>query len=357
MALIRSTQIEYPLSGSFSGSFNGDGSGLTGIVSSSYALTASFINTTGSNAFVQGGNSFNTTAVLGTNDNQNLAFETSGSIRMFVSSSGIVSVANNLTLSNGGYIYGDTSNPYIQLNNTLGSKLAYGPTNYIDVGGPTTIVNANATVIRFRNTRIVTTVKTMIGAPDVETDPSARLQVRGSGATSSSMAFRVENSNTSASLVVLDDSNIGVNTSTPFSDIPNVGTGSIEVWGNNSNISVGRFAVLGKTSSGGYGSVGSNYYLDNSSILRRRASDFTSIITFNVGGFDFIHGATGAAGGIITSSTLASLNRFGEFTIGNSTISLGARLGVKGVGATSGTTSLLIQNSNASSSLVVLDNG
>ena len=44
MALIRSTQIEYPLSGSFSGSFNGNGSGLTGIVSSSYALTASYLD-------------------------------------------------------------------------------------------------------------------------------------------------------------------------------------------------------------------------------------------------------------------------------------------------------------------------
>jgi hypothetical protein len=31
MALITSKQIQYPLSGSFSGSFNGDGSGLTNL--------------------------------------------------------------------------------------------------------------------------------------------------------------------------------------------------------------------------------------------------------------------------------------------------------------------------------------
>ena len=31
MALIQSSQIQYPLSGSFSGSFNGDGSGLTNL--------------------------------------------------------------------------------------------------------------------------------------------------------------------------------------------------------------------------------------------------------------------------------------------------------------------------------------
>jgi hypothetical protein len=36
-------------------------------------------------------------------------------------------------------------------------------------------------------------------------NPSARLEIRGSGATSATTAFRVENSNASASLVVLDD--------------------------------------------------------------------------------------------------------------------------------------------------------
>jgi hypothetical protein len=58
----------------------------------SFASTASFINVTGSNAFVQGGNSFGTSALLGTNDNQSLSLETSGSVRMFISSSGIVGV-------------------------------------------------------------------------------------------------------------------------------------------------------------------------------------------------------------------------------------------------------------------------
>ena len=56
------------------------------------ALTASFVATSSTNAFVQGGNSFGTQALLGTNDIQNLAFETSGSTRMFVSSSGLVGV-------------------------------------------------------------------------------------------------------------------------------------------------------------------------------------------------------------------------------------------------------------------------
>lgn len=61
-------------------------------VSSSFATTASFTNIAGLGGFVQGGNSFGATALLGTNDNQSLSIETSGSVRMFVSSSGNVGV-------------------------------------------------------------------------------------------------------------------------------------------------------------------------------------------------------------------------------------------------------------------------
>ena len=59
-------------SGSFSGTFQG--------------------TITGGNAFIQGGNSPGTTAVLGTNDTQNLQLETSGSVRMTISSSGNIGI-------------------------------------------------------------------------------------------------------------------------------------------------------------------------------------------------------------------------------------------------------------------------
>ena len=74
-------------------------SGITGslfgtsswAINASQALTASYISATG-NAFVQNGNSFGTTAILGTNDNHALQFETSGSIRMTVSNSGNIGI-------------------------------------------------------------------------------------------------------------------------------------------------------------------------------------------------------------------------------------------------------------------------
>ena len=52
------------------------------------AVTASFV----SNAFFQNGNSFGTTALLGTNDANSLAFETNGSTRMTINSGGQVGI-------------------------------------------------------------------------------------------------------------------------------------------------------------------------------------------------------------------------------------------------------------------------
>ena len=61
------------------------------VATASFATSASFAPTA-ANVFLQGGNSFGAQAVLGTNDAQNLAFETSGSVRMFISASGNVGI-------------------------------------------------------------------------------------------------------------------------------------------------------------------------------------------------------------------------------------------------------------------------
>jgi hypothetical protein len=70
----------------FTGSLLGTASFAT---SASFALTASFVPTSSltGNFFVQGGNSFGAQALLGTNDAQNLAFETNGTVRMTISGS------------------------------------------------------------------------------------------------------------------------------------------------------------------------------------------------------------------------------------------------------------------------------
>ena len=55
------------------------------------------------------------------------------------------------------------------------------------------------------------------------TTSTAKLQVKGSGTTSATTAFRVENANASGSMVVLDDGNVGIGTNTPNTQLDLVG--------------------------------------------------------------------------------------------------------------------------------------
>lgn len=88
---LQATSFTGSFSGSHFGPLTGTASYASQALSASFSSTSSFLNST-TNAFIQNGNSFGTTAVLGTNDNQSLTFETNGSTRMFISSSGDVGV-------------------------------------------------------------------------------------------------------------------------------------------------------------------------------------------------------------------------------------------------------------------------
>lgn len=78
-------------------------------ITSSFALTSSFINPTGTNVFVQGGNSFGTTALIGTNDAQSLALETNGTTRVTLDSSGNTNIATGYQFSSAGTLNWGTS--------------------------------------------------------------------------------------------------------------------------------------------------------------------------------------------------------------------------------------------------------
>jgi hypothetical protein len=103
--------------------------GITGSLfgTASFATTASFLNNT-TNAFIQNGNSFGTTALLGTNDNQSLALETSGSTRMFISSSGNVGIG--------------TTTPGVRFVNS-GATASSGPTLGSGIVGSQALLSAN----------------------------------------------------------------------------------------------------------------------------------------------------------------------------------------------------------------------
>jgi hypothetical protein len=71
--------------------------------SASFATTASFANVAGLGGFVQGGNSFGAQALIGTNDNQALALETSGSVRLTIAANGAATFTSSVTVD-GAYI-------------------------------------------------------------------------------------------------------------------------------------------------------------------------------------------------------------------------------------------------------------
>ena len=113
----------------------------TGVLS--YFNTSSIVNP---NAFVQGGNSFGTTALLGTNDNQNLQFETSGSVRMTISSSGNVGIGTT-TPSASLHVSGASNSNLLQISSPSAASALFvsgsgnvgigttNPTNTLQVGG------------------------------------------------------------------------------------------------------------------------------------------------------------------------------------------------------------------------------
>ena len=125
-----------------------------------------------------------------------------------------LSVEGNIELGTGGYIYGDTTTPYLRLNNASGAFLGYS-TSYVAVGGPTTIVDASTDVARFRSSKVIFTQPLFIGTSNINDTPTAELQVKGAGTTSATTALLVEDSNGTDLLKVRDDGNVGIGTTNP----------------------------------------------------------------------------------------------------------------------------------------------
>jgi hypothetical protein len=311
--------------GSFSGSFNGSFTGsLFGTASwATNALTASFINTASTNAFVQNGNSFGATALLGTNDNQSLAFETSGSVRMFISSSGNVGIGTTtdsrfkLTVFGGLLLTGST----------LNAPLVLSDGNYIYGGGNTASANAifgaisTQTELYARNDRIgiwsgtgggnyLYSVGGNFGIGIGANTPSARLQVRGSGATSATTALRVENSSASPSLVVLDNGYVGIGTGSAaykLDVLDNAGTYVAQFRGSNSSYVVsGDTSLAGESGFNSRNSSGQMFLGVSASIVNLSATTGANTIVFNTGGAERMR--IGSSGNVSIGTTGSSYN-------------------------------------------------
>jgi len=241
------------------------------VATASYALTASFINPIGTNAFVQNGNSFGAAAVLGTNDSQSLIFETNGTQKAIIAPSGYTkfnyatndgtqafgvintNISESLALSGyniwsgsndnndvvtGQFVYtGDNyNNDNIRQTLILGqpalgvvSGVATRPSRIAIIANTTQepgLIGFNSASIDFiigsKNTGRMLQIKSGsvgIGMGATDLDNTTRLRLRGSGTTSTTTALRVENSSAAATLVVRDDGTVGIGTNLPSAEL------------------------------------------------------------------------------------------------------------------------------------------
>lgn len=100
----------------------------------------------------------------------------------------------------------------------------------------------------------------------------------------------------------------------PFSGSTSPLSASLEV--GIGNLIVNGFCSIGKISPGGYGAVGSNYYLDSSGNLRRKNTDMVSIMDMPTAGFRWLSAGVAAANSIISTTQLMILNNAGNLGIG-----------------------------------------
>lgn len=80
-------------------------------------------------------------------------------------------------------------------------------------------------------------------------------------------------------------------------------------------ILLGGYCSLSKVANNAYGAVGSNYYLDNSGVLKRAGADVSSGWNFENGGARFWSSPSGAADGAITLTHKASFDIGGNLAI------------------------------------------
>jgi hypothetical protein len=212
-----------------------------------------------------------------------------------------LSVEGNIELGTGGYIYGDTTTPYLRLNNAAGAFLGYS-TSYVTVGGPTTVVDAGTYVARFRSNKVIFTQPLFVGTSNINDTPTAELQVKGAGTTSATTALLVQNSATTELFRVRDDGSVygigagGVDTNAAYgkdalisntTGSNNVAVGAASLYTNTigaNNTSVGRLAIFSNSTGSNNTSIGMQSLYNNTTANNNSALGFQALYSNQTGG-------------------------------------------------------------------------
>ena len=228
------------------------------------------------------------------------------------------------------------------------------------------------------------------------TTPTSRLQVKGSGTTDATTAFRVENANASGSMVVLDNGNVGIGTTSPSQKLHVVGSAKLT----NALYLGGNADVIDPSSNSGFMTIGSNqpirftnasstefirittagnvgigtttpsYKLDVSGsgnftdnlTVTGSSTSLVNVISPRLQSLTNVNTYVSLAGGggsfidfRANNSPIVRMSSNGMFVGGDTTPT--AQLQVKGSGTTSATTAFRVENANTSGSLIVRDDG
>jgi hypothetical protein len=197
-------------------------------------------------AFVQGGNSFGTTAILGTNDTQSLAFETVGATRMTIDTSGNVGIGT-ATIGSELDVYGDISasmyydrdntNYYIDpAANVMSHSAVFAGNVGIGTTSPSakldieTTLGVDNTQLELRDSSVNVGYNFEIGDTGISGLAAKNLVIRGDSAASD-IAFS-PSSDTPGALVIKDGGNVGIGTTNP--------SAKLHV---NGNVTMGRLGI------------------------------------------------------------------------------------------------------------------
>jgi hypothetical protein len=195
MAIIQPSQLatgSYSLSGSFSGSFQGNGAGLNNIPASAIVGLSSTQIASG-----------NVTASVSTGTGS-FTVTSGSSTFMFVSSSGNVGFGTTTPVYKLDII--NSTAGFISINRTAGASAAFSITNIRTGGGQGLVIDSTGGFsIRNGSSKpfIIDGLRVGIGTDDSAL--TSRLQIKGEGSTSATTALLVQNANASASLTVLDN--------------------------------------------------------------------------------------------------------------------------------------------------------
>jgi hypothetical protein len=144
---------------------------------------------------------------------------TNGFTGSFSGSTSAPGLTTQVTYNNDGVLSADSGFVYSGSNVGIGTAV---PSDKLSISNGNILLDTarrlkwtDGSFIEGGGVSSIMTLRRYMGNVGIGTTPTSRLQVKGSGTTSATTAFRVENANASGSMVVLDDGNVGIGTTSP----------------------------------------------------------------------------------------------------------------------------------------------